>query len=234
MPSPLHRLENSLRGILPVRPLRFTCVTGPGPSPSPCSSSSFSSSDGEDLRPEPAFWQSPLQQKDQPPSCKDPVRLCPVSGASPRVNSNSCSAEDRERTEPRDCSSLSAGRAEEKPHPPRREDGAERTRQPGPVTNAEGKGAAAGHPSPAPQLEEKPEPKGTEDSRDLEPGHRPPSAAGPKGSCSLETLRSHLASLPFPQLSCQNGHPLLFSHHAPVAGPCSRSCITLVLPSRTS
>lgn len=109
MPSPLHRLENSLRGILPVRPLRFTCVTGPGPSPSPCSSSSFSSSDGEDLRPEPAFWQSPLQQKDQPPSCKDPVRLCPVSGASPRVNSNSCSAEDRERTEPRDCSSLSAG-----------------------------------------------------------------------------------------------------------------------------
>lgn len=57
---------------------------------------------------------------------------------------------------------------------------------------------------------------------------------GPKGSCSLETLRSHLASLPFPQLSCQNGHPLLFSHHAPVAGPCSRSCITLVLPSRTS
>uniref|UniRef100_A0A8C6HU02 KRAB-A domain containing 1 n=2 Tax=Mus spicilegus TaxID=10103 RepID=A0A8C6HU02_MUSSI len=181
MPSPLHRLENSLRGILPVRPLRFTCVTGPGPSPSPCSSSSFSSSDGEDLRPEPAFWQSPLQQKDQPPSCKDPVRLCPVSGASPRVNSNSCSAEDPERTEPRDCSSLSAGRAEEKSHPPRREDGAERTCQPGPVTNAEGKGggkeAAAGHPSPAPQLEEKPEPKGTGDSRDLEPEHRPPSAA---------------------------------------------------------
>lgn len=63
MPSPLHRLENSLRGILPVKPLRFTCVTGPGPSPSPCSSSSFSSSDGEDLRLEPAFWQSPLQRE---------------------------------------------------------------------------------------------------------------------------------------------------------------------------
>ncbi|KAL6074768.1 hypothetical protein STEG23_019074, partial [Scotinomys teguina] len=63
MPSPLHCLESSLRGILPVRPLRFTCVTGPDPSPSPCSSSSFSSSDGEDLRPEPAFWQSPLQSE---------------------------------------------------------------------------------------------------------------------------------------------------------------------------
>lgn len=63
MPSPLHCLESSLRGILPVRPLRFTCVTGPDPSPSPCSSSSFSSSDGEDLRPEPAFWQPPLQSE---------------------------------------------------------------------------------------------------------------------------------------------------------------------------
>lgn len=37
---------------------------------------------------------------------------------------------------------------------------------------------AAGHPWPAPQLEERPEPKDTEDSRDLEPGHRQPSAAG--------------------------------------------------------
>ncbi|GAB1290781.1 Protein KRBA1 [Apodemus speciosus] len=36
---------------------------------------------------------------------------------------------------------------------------------------------AAGHPWPAAQLEERPEPKGTEDSRDLEPGHRQPSAA---------------------------------------------------------
>lgn len=180
MPSPLHRLENSLRGILPVKPLRFTCVTGPGPSPSPCSSSSFSSSDGEDLRPEPAFWHSPLQQKEQLPSSKDPVHLCPVSGASPRVNNNSCLAEDPERAEPKDCSSLSAERAEEKSHPPRREDGAERTCQPGPVSSAQGKGGGKGEaardPWPAPQLEERPEPKGTEDSKDLEPGHRQPSA----------------------------------------------------------
>ncbi|XP_052029592.1 protein KRBA1 isoform X3 [Apodemus sylvaticus] len=169
MPSPLHRLENSLRGILPVRPLRFTCVTGPGPSPSPCSSSSFSSSDGEDLRPEPAFWQSPLQQKGHLPSCKDPVRLCPGPGASSRTSNNSCLAEDPERAEPKDGSSLSAGRAEEKSHPPRTEDGPERSSQPGPVSPAEGKGDAAGRPWP--------EPKDTEDSRDLEPGHRQPSAA---------------------------------------------------------
>lgn len=133
MPSPLHCLESSLRGILPVRPLRFTCVTGPGPgpSPSPCSSSSFSSSD-EELRPEPAFWQPPLQsesagmgvgggselvfevpgstlmlayydpEKDHLPSGKGPVPLCPVSGASPRISHDSRLAEEPERTEPGD------------------------------------------------------------------------------------------------------------------------------------
>lgn len=37
---------------------------------------------------------------------------------------------------------------------------------------------AARDPWPAPQLEERPEPKGTEDSKDLEPGHRQPSATG--------------------------------------------------------
>lgn len=37
---------------------------------------------------------------------------------------------------------------------------------------------AAGHPWPAAQLEERPEPKGTEDSRGLEPGHRQPRVAG--------------------------------------------------------
>lgn len=37
---------------------------------------------------------------------------------------------------------------------------------------------AAGHPWPATQLEERPEPKGTEDSRDPAPGHGQPSAAG--------------------------------------------------------
>ncbi|XP_076422761.1 protein KRBA1 isoform X33 [Peromyscus maniculatus bairdii] len=163
MPSPLHCLESSLRGILPVRPLRFTCVTGPDPSPSPCSSSSFSSSDGEDLRPEPAFWQPPLQ----------------------RVNNNSCLAEDPDRPESRDCSSLDTGRAEGtgvKTPSPRREGAAEHTCQPGPVSSAEvkggggGRGEATGCPWPASQLEERPEPKGAEDTSDLEPGHGQPSA----------------------------------------------------------
>lgn len=184
MPSPLHCLESSLRGILPVRPLRFTCVTGPAPSPSPCSSSSISSSDGEDLRPEPAFWQPPLQKRDPLPSSKGPGPLCPVSGAPPRVNNSSCLAEDPERTEPRDCSSLSTGRAEGtgvKAQSPRREGTAEHTCQPGPVSSAEVKGEgkrgeATAYPWPASQPEERPEPKGTEDPRDLEPGHGQPSS----------------------------------------------------------
>ncbi|XP_051008393.1 protein KRBA1 isoform X3 [Acomys russatus] len=186
MPSPLHRLENSLKGILPMRPLRFTCVTGPGPSPSPCSSSSFSSSDGEDQRPEPALWQPPLQKKDHLPSCEGPAPQCPVSGASPRVKYNDCLAEDPERRDPRDRSSLSAGRAEGtevKSHPPKREEAAEPMCQPAPVRSTEGRGVlcalsaeAAGHPWPATQLEERPEPKCTEDPRELEPGHGQPSA----------------------------------------------------------
>ncbi|XP_035304956.1 protein KRBA1 [Cricetulus griseus] len=180
MPSPLHCLESSLRGILPVRPLRFTCVTGPGPSPSPCSSSSFSSSDGEDLRPEPAFWQPPLQRKDHLPSGKGPVPLCPVSGASPRVGNNSRLAEEPERTEPGDCSSLNTGKAEGtgvKSQSPKREGAAEHTCQSDPVNSDEGRGGeATGCPWPASQLEERPEPKGTEDSGDLKPGHEQPSA----------------------------------------------------------
>lgn len=37
---------------------------------------------------------------------------------------------------------------------------------------------ATGCPWPASQLEERPEPKGTEDSGDLKPGHEQPSATG--------------------------------------------------------
>lgn len=66
MPSPLHCLENSLKGILPGRPLRFACLASPSPGPSPSSgsssSSSFSSSE-EDLRLEPKLWQALLQGK---------------------------------------------------------------------------------------------------------------------------------------------------------------------------
>uniref|UniRef100_A0A8C6CKH1 KRAB-A domain containing 1 n=1 Tax=Moschus moschiferus TaxID=68415 RepID=A0A8C6CKH1_MOSMO len=60
-PSPLHCLENSLKGILPGGPLRFACLVGLGPSPHSSSSSSISSSEGEDPRPEPELWQPLLQ-----------------------------------------------------------------------------------------------------------------------------------------------------------------------------
>ncbi|KAM9216355.1 protein KRBA1 [Dugong dugon] len=54
-PSPLHCLENSLEGMLPVQPLCFTCLASPSPSPS------LSSSEGEDQRPEPEPGPPPLQ-----------------------------------------------------------------------------------------------------------------------------------------------------------------------------
>ncbi|TKC51282.1 hypothetical protein EI555_000203, partial [Monodon monoceros] len=60
-PSPLHCLENSLKGILPGGPLRFTCLADPVPGPSPSPSSSSSSSEGEDPRLEPELWQPLLQ-----------------------------------------------------------------------------------------------------------------------------------------------------------------------------
>uniref|UniRef100_A0A8C0WVV5 Protein KRBA1 n=1 Tax=Castor canadensis TaxID=51338 RepID=A0A8C0WVV5_CASCN len=141
MPSPLHCLESSLRGILPVKPLRFSCLVGTGPSPSPCSSSSLSSSDGEDPKLEPELWQPPLQERDHLPSCKHPFPPSPVPGGSPRGSINSCIGEDLERTESKDCSSLST----------------------------------AGHPWPAPRLEESPGPTGKEEPGVLEPRHGRPS-----------------------------------------------------------
>uniref|UniRef100_A0A8C7A7I5 KRAB-A domain containing 1 n=2 Tax=Neovison vison TaxID=452646 RepID=A0A8C7A7I5_NEOVI len=66
-PSPLRCLENSLKGILPGRPLRFACLAGPSPSPGSSSSSSFSSSEGDEL------WQ--LLPQEGPPGCKAPGPL---------------------------------------------------------------------------------------------------------------------------------------------------------------
>ncbi|KAI4585197.1 hypothetical protein MJG53_006731 [Ovis ammon polii x Ovis aries] len=87
-PSPLHCLENSLKGILPEGPLRFGCLASLGPSPRSSSSSSISSSEGEDLRPEPELWQPLLQERDHPPSGKglgtlSPQRGGPRAGCSP-------------------------------------------------------------------------------------------------------------------------------------------------------
>ncbi|XP_073917151.1 protein KRBA1 isoform X2 [Castor canadensis] len=159
MPSPLHCLESSLRGILPVKPLRFSCLVGTGPSPSPCSSSSLSSSDGEDPKLEPELWQPPLQERDHLPSCKHPFPPSPVPGGSPRGSINSCIGEDLERTEAKDCSSLSTGQIGTSPcH-----------------SQAFLSAKAAGHPWPAPRLEESPGPTGKEEPGVLEPRHGRPS-----------------------------------------------------------
>ncbi|KAB0342994.1 hypothetical protein FD754_019920 [Muntiacus muntjak] len=105
-PSPLHCLENSLKGILPGGPLRFACLAGLGPSPCCSSSSSISSSEGEDPRPEPELWQPLLQERDHPPSGKglgppSPHHGGPRAGCSP--------GEGLRRREPRHRCNLSAG-----------------------------------------------------------------------------------------------------------------------------
>ncbi|XP_044802958.2 protein KRBA1 isoform X6 [Bubalus bubalis] len=111
-PSPLHCLENSLKGILPGGPLRFACLAGLGPSPRSSSSSSISSSEGEDPRPEPELWQHPLQERDHLPSSKGLGTLSPQRGG-PRAG---CSpGEGSRRREPgQRCDFSAAGKAEEK------------------------------------------------------------------------------------------------------------------------
>uniref|UniRef100_A0A671EET2 KRAB-A domain containing 1 n=1 Tax=Rhinolophus ferrumequinum TaxID=59479 RepID=A0A671EET2_RHIFE len=159
MPSPLHCLENSLKGILPGRPLRFACLASPSPGPSPgsgsSSSSSFSSSE-EDLRLEPKLWQALLQERDPLPSSKGPGPPSPRSGGTP---AGSSPGGGPGKAEPRDHFSLSAG----EPGSPER----------GPRVAEESRGLGPGHagPSAAARTETKPLPRGL-------PGP-PPAAAAP-------------------------------------------------------
>ncbi|XP_017376428.1 protein KRBA1 isoform X3 [Cebus imitator] len=141
-PSPLHCLESALRGILPVRPLRFACVAGTSPSPSPGSSSSFSGSEGEDPRPEPELWRPLLQERDRLPSCKPPVPLSPCPGGTPTGSSGSSPGEDPRRTEPRYCSGLGAGAAGD-PSPVSRLE-----KRPGPRVGEASRGLEPGHGRP--------------------------------------------------------------------------------------
>ncbi|XP_017902291.1 PREDICTED: protein KRBA1 isoform X3 [Capra hircus] len=167
-PSPLHCLENSLKGILPEGPLRFGCLAGLGPSPRSSSSSSISSSEGEDPRPEPELWQPLLQgelvgargglgarpqcvnatltpalflpERDHPPSGKGLGTLSPQRGG-PCAG---CSpGEGLRRLEPgHRCDFSAAGKAEEKvggrSHLPWREVCLETLGPPGPVGSAGG------------------------------------------------------------------------------------------------
>ncbi|KAL0618455.1 Protein KRBA1 [Plecturocebus cupreus] len=141
-PSPLHCLESALRGILPVRPLRFACVAGSSPSPSPGSSSSFSGSEGEDPRPEPELWRPLLQERDRLRSCKPPVPLSPCPGGTPAGSSGSSPGEDPRRTEPRYCSGLGAGVAAD-PCPV-----SQLEKRPGPRVSEASRGLEPGHGRP--------------------------------------------------------------------------------------
>ncbi|XP_057160451.1 protein KRBA1 [Ursus arctos] len=190
--SPLHCLENSLKGILPGRPLRFACLAGPSPSPSPGSSSSFSSSEGDEL------WQLLPQERDRLPGCKAPGPLSPRPDGIP---TGSSSGEGPGRTEAGDHCRPSAGKAEVKTggrsQLPWRDVYSEIPGQPGPLGRAGG--GAAGNPCPAPQPEKRPgagpcqplgsapgslswKPRVSEESRGLAPGNgRPNVAAGTHG-----------------------------------------------------
>ncbi|XP_055277449.1 protein KRBA1 isoform X7 [Moschus berezovskii] len=139
-PSPLHCLENSLKGILPGGPLRFACLVGLGPSPHSSSSSSISSSEGEDPRPEPELWQPLLQERNHAPSGKglghpSPHLGGPRAGCSPGEGS-------RRRESGHRCDLSAAGKAEEKvggrSHSPWREVCLETPGPPGPLGSAGG------------------------------------------------------------------------------------------------
>ncbi|XP_072508478.1 protein KRBA1 isoform X3 [Notamacropus eugenii] len=128
-PSPLRCLENSLRGILAMRPLRFTCLASPSlsssPSPSFSHSSSSSSrssssngaggSEGEDQRLEPELWRDRLKECSLFPIPRGPV--CQASSHPSPLTSNTDSSttnKDQRRTGPGDWRALSAAlKAEE-------------------------------------------------------------------------------------------------------------------------
>ncbi|KAB1276565.1 Protein KRBA1, partial [Camelus dromedarius] len=105
-PSPLHCLENSLKGILPGGPLRFACLASPSASTSASPGSSFSSSEGEDLRPEPELWQPLLPERDRLPSCKG---LGPLSLRPGGPCARSSPGEGPKKGEPKYHCGLSAG-----------------------------------------------------------------------------------------------------------------------------
>ncbi|XP_036891450.1 protein KRBA1 isoform X2 [Sturnira hondurensis] len=188
-PSPLHCLENSLKGILPGRPLRFACLAGPGPIPIPSPStgsscsSSFSSSEGEDPRLEPELWQPLLPERDPLPSSKSPRE-------GPRT------------AEPRERFGLSAGAAGSLCPAPR----PEKRPGPGPCPPL---GSAPQPPSRKPRI--------SEESGGPGPGHRRPSAAArteerplPRGLPELPPMATVSPALPpaSPRPPCPCGSSL--------------------------
>ncbi|XP_043821438.1 protein KRBA1 isoform X2 [Dromiciops gliroides] len=118
-PSPLRCLENSLRGILAMRPLRFTCLASPSlsssSSPGSSHSSSSGSSEGEDQRLEAELWRARVKACSLFPIPRGPVsqvssHLRPLTSS---VN-NPTTSKDQRRTEPGDWRALNAAlKAEE-------------------------------------------------------------------------------------------------------------------------
>ncbi|XP_020934374.1 protein KRBA1 isoform X5 [Sus scrofa] len=187
-PSPLHCLENSLKGILPGGPLGFACLVGPSPGSSSCSS--VSSSEGEDSRLEPELWQPLLQDRDRLPSHKGLGLPSPPPGG---LRTASRPGDGPRGGKPGDRHGLSAGKAEEKAgggsQLPWRDVCSETPGQPGALGDIS-RGAAV-DPCPASQLEKRPglgscqslgsahgplawKPKPSEESRDMGPGDRRP------------------------------------------------------------
>ncbi|XP_021572193.1 protein KRBA1 isoform X2 [Carlito syrichta] len=199
-PSPLHCLENSLRGILPVRPLRFTCLAGPSPNPSPSSSSSFSSSEGEDLRLEPEMWRPLLQERNRLPSCKHPVPLSPCPDGPSTGSSGSSPGEDPSKTEPSNCSSLCAGAVEDPCPAP----GLERTPRPSIGETSGGLEPGHGRPRVAARTHGRLLPKGLPEP----PSKSPPPELPPPAAVSLTVPTTSLKP------PCPCGKPLQQELHS--------------------
>ncbi|XP_045144573.1 protein KRBA1 isoform X2 [Echinops telfairi] len=87
--SPLHRLESSLEGMLPLQPLRFSCLTGPSLEPgtglSPGLSPGLSSSEGEDQRLELEPRPLPLQGRFSGSSRRNGTRSQMQTSAGPAI-----------------------------------------------------------------------------------------------------------------------------------------------------
>uniref|UniRef100_M3Y5V3 KRAB-A domain containing 1 n=1 Tax=Mustela putorius furo TaxID=9669 RepID=M3Y5V3_MUSPF len=192
-PSPLRCLENSLKGILPGRPLRFACLAGPSPSPGSSSSSSFSSSEGDEL------WQLLPQGKAEEKtggrfqlpwrdvSSETPGRPAPPGSAGGGASGNPCpAAQPEKRPGPGPCQPLGSvpGSLAWKPRV---------------GEESRGLGPGNGRPSVAAGTHGKPLPRGLPD---------PPAAAAvrpallqappppcPCGSCLQPELRSLGAAL---------------------------------------
>ncbi|KAM5205711.1 protein KRBA1 isoform 8-T9 [Hipposideros larvatus] len=245
MPSPLHCLENSLKGILPGRPLRFACLASPGPGPGPGSSSSSSSSSSfssseEDLKLEPKLWQALLQARVLAlrlhPLVAPLLAAAPVKawgGQSP--GTTSASVQEKQKPRPEAGPSRPGEKLAWRPRaslapwaaPKKRQLGISalpRSRRKGPGWGpASLLGLNVGPYPGSPGLVKNPGASGLDTEDQVwQPG--------PKGG----RFRGACLGCPPPPLSLQRCHLPPHGHRAPVAVLCSRSSTASAPPSRRS